>query len=184
MQKLITFNLLLASLVFGSSVYAATTVNTPPSGNSAVSTTTGPVNTTTAPVTTTTPSPATTPAATTPMNANSPNAPTNMSVPNSAPASSATPNPTTNQPMNTNQSFSNQSSSDSSITSNLQTQYSSDKTLTGQNITVRSDNGSVTLNGTVDNQAQADYATNLARSMNGVSNVKSNITVRSNTSTQ
>jgi hyperosmotically inducible periplasmic protein len=67
---------------------------------------------------------------------------------------------------------------DPTITSNVLTKISQDNTLTGSSITASSQQGVVTLNGTVSSQAQADAAMNAAKSVNGVKNVQSNITVK------
>lgn len=67
---------------------------------------------------------------------------------------------------------------DASINSAYQSQLSADANLRSQSITATTQNGVVTLSGTVDTQAQADQAAQMARSLNGVQEVRSNITVR------
>lgn len=66
---------------------------------------------------------------------------------------------------------------DGVITTKVKSALLADDTVKGLDINVDTMNGSVTLNGTVDNQAQADRATEIAKGIEGVSNVQSNLVV-------
>ncbi|MBA3661522.1 MAG: BON domain-containing protein [Gammaproteobacteria bacterium] len=71
------------------------------------------------------------------------------------------------------------SGSDTSITATLQAKLIEDYRMTGSNIMVSTDSGVVTLTGTAATKAQADIAIKMAKSMNGVQEVDSEITVGS-----
>ena len=66
---------------------------------------------------------------------------------------------------------------DGVITTKVKSALLADDIVKGLDINVDTMNGSVTLNGTVDNQAQADRATEIAKGIEGVSNVQSNLVV-------
>jgi len=64
------------------------------------------------------------------------------------------------------------------LTSSFNTQISNDAQLKQFSIDAVNNNGSVTLNGKVDSQAEADRAIAIAKSLNGVTSVQSNIIVK------
>src|SRR5215469_2086334 len=66
---------------------------------------------------------------------------------------------------------------DAQITSDIQSRLAADSGLNGKQISVQSDHGSVTLGGTVDNQAQRDAAARYAASAAGVKQVINNLQV-------
>ena len=72
-----------------------------------------------------------------------------------------------------------QSAEDASITSAIKMKYSNDKLVTASNISVDTDNGVVTLKGTVANQAELDRALTLGRSVTGVRSIHSFLTMTS-----
>lgn len=102
------------------------------------------------------------------------NATTNTST-NATPNTSTTTTTNTNMP---NQQLTSNSSVDAGLISGVQGKIAQDNLLKDFNISVSSTEGVVTLNGTVNSQAQADAALNAARSVEGVSDVKSNIIVK------
>lgn len=67
---------------------------------------------------------------------------------------------------------------DQNINAAFQAQVSTSSDLRTQSINATTQNGIVTLNGTVDTQAQADRAVGIAKSISGVNGVQSNLTVR------
>lgn len=69
------------------------------------------------------------------------------------------------------------STADTNITSNVTSQIAKNTMLSDQNIQVRTQNGMITLDGTVGNQAQADAAVEIAKSIGGATNVQSNLKV-------
>jgi osmotically-inducible protein OsmY len=71
---------------------------------------------------------------------------------------------------------------DIAIVKNIQGNIAKDNTLKGFNITPSSQQGIVTLDGTVDTQAQADAAVNDIKKVSGIKSVKSNIIVKRMTS--
>lgn len=73
--------------------------------------------------------------------------------------------------------------SDADITSALQKKIAEDTSLSGTVIKISTHNAVVTLDGTVQTQAQADTAVHLAKLIPGVQSVQSNLVVTSNTST-
>lgn len=66
---------------------------------------------------------------------------------------------------------------DSQISSDIQNKFSQDSGLSGKQLSVQSANGVVTLNGTVDNQAQRQAASRQAASVAGVKEVVNNLEV-------
>lgn len=64
------------------------------------------------------------------------------------------------------------------MTKSIQGKFLEDKTLAGLNILVKVVGGNVTLEGTVDNQVQEDTAVRLAKTVVGVTQVESQITVK------
>jgi len=66
---------------------------------------------------------------------------------------------------------------DNQVVSNIQSKLSSDSGLQGKQLTVQSEKGTVTLSGTVDNQAQRDAAAKYAASEPGVKTVVNNLQV-------
>ena len=64
-----------------------------------------------------------------------------------------------------------QSDSDRIITSSLENRFQSDSQLKGAKIDVSTDNGEVTLKGTVTSRADITRATTLARSVDGVKEI-------------
>jgi BON domain len=73
----------------------------------------------------------------------------------------------------------NQAPNDSQISSQLQDKLNSDSGLQGKQLSVQSSNGSVTLSGTVDNEAQRDAAARYASAIPGVKQVVNNLQVGS-----
>ena len=71
-------------------------------------------------------------------------------------------------------------SKDDDIVSAVYAKYAKDPALIGTALTVNSQNGVVTINGTVTGQAQADEASIAAKSISGVKDVRSNINVTTN----
>jgi hypothetical protein len=66
---------------------------------------------------------------------------------------------------------------DAKISSNIQNKFSQDSGLSGKQISVQSSNGTVTLAGSVDNDAQRDAASRQAASVAGVKQVINNLEV-------
>ena len=66
---------------------------------------------------------------------------------------------------------------DTKISSDIQTRFSQDSGLSGKQINVQSSNGTVTLDGTVDDDAQRDAASRQAASVAGVKQVINNLQV-------
>jgi hyperosmotically inducible protein len=66
---------------------------------------------------------------------------------------------------------------DNSITASVQAKIAQDNSLSGTNVAVATQQGVVTLSGTVNSQAQANTVLNTAKSVAGVKDVKSNISV-------
>ena len=66
---------------------------------------------------------------------------------------------------------------DAQISSDVQNKFSQDSGLSSKHITVQASSGVVTLDGTVDNEAQRDAATRQAASVQGVKQVISNLQV-------
>lgn len=72
---------------------------------------------------------------------------------------------------------------DTGIVSAIYTNYAKSAALIGTNLSVNSQDGIVTVSGTVTGQAQADEALNIARSIAGVKEVRSSISVVTNPAT-
>lgn len=70
-----------------------------------------------------------------------------------------------------------QAVTDSAITTKIKGQLAADQGLSGFDIHVETNNGVVTLSGTVDTQAQRDNAEKIARTTDGVKGVTDNIKV-------
>ena len=68
--------------------------------------------------------------------------------------------------------------SDTAVTTAVQAKFYSDEAVRGRDIDVSSENGVVTLRGAVPNEAAKQQAVNLARSVEGVTNVNDQIEVR------
>ena len=66
---------------------------------------------------------------------------------------------------------------DNQVVSDIQSRLSADSGLQGKQLTVQSEKGTVTLSGTVDNQAQRDAAAKYAASEPGVKTVVNNLQV-------
>jgi len=66
---------------------------------------------------------------------------------------------------------------DGVITTKVKSALLADDTVKGLDINVDTANGTVTLNGTVDNQTQADRAVEISKGIEGVGNVQSNLKV-------
>ena len=66
---------------------------------------------------------------------------------------------------------------DAAITTAVKAKFLADTTVKGLRIDVDTDNGMVTLNGTVSSRAEADRAMTLARNTDGVKGVHDNMTV-------
>src|SRR5579864_7094601 len=66
---------------------------------------------------------------------------------------------------------------DAKITSDIQAKFSQDSGLSGKQINVQASNGTVTLEGNVDNDAQRDAASRQAASVPGVKQVVNNLQV-------
>jgi osmotically-inducible protein OsmY len=69
---------------------------------------------------------------------------------------------------------------DAGIVSAIYTKYAKDSALIGTDITVTSQNSFVVLEGNVTMQSQADEAVQAAKSVPGVKDVKSNISIKTN----
>lgn len=67
---------------------------------------------------------------------------------------------------------------DASITAAIKMKMADDPAVSADKINVDTSDGKVTLNGTVQNAAEADKAIGLARSVDGVKSVESNLVVR------
>ena len=72
----------------------------------------------------------------------------------------------------------NQTATDASITAAVKMKMADDPNVSASDINVDTADGRVTLNGTVQNSSEADKAVNLAKSVDGVKSVKSNLVVR------
>lgn len=72
---------------------------------------------------------------------------------------------------------------DTGIVSEIYAGYAKSAALIGTNLSVNSQDGIVTVSGTVTEQAQADEALNIARSVAGVKEVRSSISVMTNPAT-
>lgn len=72
----------------------------------------------------------------------------------------------------------NQAATDASITAAVKMKMADDPMVSASEINVDTSDGKVTLNGTVQNSAEADKAVALAKSVDGVKSVKSNLVVR------
>lgn len=72
---------------------------------------------------------------------------------------------------------------DDRIVTAIYAKYAKDAALIGTNLTVTSKNGIVTLNGKVTAQSQADEAVQVAKSIDGVKDVRSSIIVTTNPDT-
>jgi hyperosmotically inducible periplasmic protein len=70
-----------------------------------------------------------------------------------------------------------QRNQDAGISSAIKTAFAGDKMLSSSRINVDTSFCNVTLNGTVDSQAEADRAMRLGRSVDGVRTVRSNLIV-------
>lgn len=66
---------------------------------------------------------------------------------------------------------------DARITSEVKLKFAADDTVKALNIDVDTDNGTVTLNGTVNSKKELDQAIRLAKSVEGVKHVKSNLQI-------
>ncbi|MGC2196470.1 MAG: BON domain-containing protein, partial [Terriglobales bacterium] len=73
----------------------------------------------------------------------------------------------------------NQAPNDSKISSQLQDKLNTDSGLQGKQLSVTSEKGTVTLSGTVDNEAQRDAAARYASAVPGVKQVVNNLTIAS-----
>jgi hyperosmotically inducible protein len=71
----------------------------------------------------------------------------------------------------------NEAVTDASITAAVKMKMADDEVVSASNIDVDTDNGVVTLNGTVKSEAEAQKAIDLARSVDGVKDVRSNLKV-------
>lgn len=67
--------------------------------------------------------------------------------------------------------------SNARITSEVKLKFAADDTVKALNIDVDTSNGTVTLNGTVNSKKELDQAVRLAKSVDGVKHVKSNLTI-------
>jgi hyperosmotically inducible protein len=67
--------------------------------------------------------------------------------------------------------------SNARITSEVKLKFAADDTVKALNIDVDTSNGVVTLNGTVNSRKELDQAVRLAKSVDGVKHVKSNLTI-------
>jgi len=67
--------------------------------------------------------------------------------------------------------------SDARITSEVKLKYAADDTVKALNIDVDTDNGVVTLNGTVNSKTELQQAIHLAKSIDGVKQVRSHLTI-------
>jgi hyperosmotically inducible protein len=68
---------------------------------------------------------------------------------------------------------------DGSITAAIKMKLANDETVSASKIDVDTKDGLVTLNGTVSSQTEADRALSLARTVDGVKDVRSNLIVES-----
>jgi hypothetical protein len=73
----------------------------------------------------------------------------------------------------------NQAPNDAQISSQLQDKLNSDSGLQGKQLSVQSEKGSVTLSGTVDNEAQREAAARYASAVPGVKQVVNNLSIAS-----
>jgi hypothetical protein len=71
----------------------------------------------------------------------------------------------------------NQAPNDAQINSQLQDKLNSDSGLQGKQLSVQSEKGTVTLSGTVDNEAQRDAAARYASAVPGVKQVVNNLSI-------
>src|ERR1044071_5118054 len=69
--------------------------------------------------------------------------------------------------------------SDAQVTSEIQSKFNSDSGLQGKQLAVDAANGTVTLSGAVDNEAQREAAAKYAASIPGVKQVVNNLTLSS-----
>ena len=69
---------------------------------------------------------------------------------------------------------------DGSITANVKMKLANDELVSADAIDVDTNNGVVTLNGTVGSPAEAERAVQLAQTASGVKNVRSNLVVQRN----
>ncbi len=69
---------------------------------------------------------------------------------------------------------------DGSITAAVKMKFANDELVSANNIDVDTSNGVVTLNGTVSSQAEAQRAVDLAQTVSGVKNVRSNLIIQRN----
>ena len=76
------------------------------------------------------------------------------------------------------QNTTNRTSADQNMMNTVQTRLTEDTALTGSSIAADVSNGTVTLTGTASSQAQVDAAMRAARSVSGVKDVRSNVTVQ------
>jgi osmotically-inducible protein OsmY len=67
---------------------------------------------------------------------------------------------------------------DPTTTSAIKMKFARDKMVDAFDINVDTNDGNVTLTGTVNSKAEADRAIELARSVEGVKSVKSNLTIK------
>jgi hyperosmotically inducible periplasmic protein len=67
--------------------------------------------------------------------------------------------------------------SDARITSEVKLKFAADDTVKALNIDVDTDNGVVTLNGAVNSKSELQQAIRLAKTIDGVKHVKSNLTI-------
>lgn len=87
-----------------------------------------------------------------------------------APPSAATNTTTPAQPAG--------DTTDAGLTTSVQARYYDDDAVRGRNISVHAENGVVTLRGTVESEAARDRAVSLAREVQGVRDVRDELTVR------
>jgi len=66
---------------------------------------------------------------------------------------------------------------DGSITAAIKMKFANDELVSASNIDVDTTDGLVTLNGTVSSQEEADRAVQLAQTVDGVKNVRSNLII-------
>src|SRR3972149_1268254 len=71
-----------------------------------------------------------------------------------------------------------QAATDASITAAIKMKMADDPMVSASEINVDTSEGAVTLNGTVQNSAEEGKAVDLAKSVDGVKSVKSNLVVR------
>jgi osmotically-inducible protein OsmY len=116
--------------------------------------------------------------------------PTNSNMNTTAPTTQSTTTYTTTNPINpapTTQATTTYSttsttvsSADEGIVTDIYAKYTKEPALIGTSLTVNSENGIVTISGNVTAQAQADAAMIAAKSIAGVKDVRSAITVTTN----